>query len=318
MSSSATHRPGPVAVTGAGGFIGVRLLAALERRGIITTALLGPEGAAFAEPPAGTRSWCGDITDPTVVAQVVQGATTVVHLAGPASVAASFAQPVEWVSTHVVGTATLCEAAKLAGVTKVVLVSSAEVYGPVSGRVDEARPPAPRSPYGAAKVGAEAVVSAAVRRGDLQAVIVRPFSVYGPGVAAWSLIGTLADQAARGGPVRVRDPRPVRDLVHVDDVAAALVACVEHQPPEGEPSCFNLCSGVGHSVGELAELMARCAGVPVDHRPVPPDRSAGADIFELIGDPTRARLELGWCSTTELADGLSSLVAASQERTGVG
>ena len=270
---------GAVAVTGGGGFIGSALLRLLDHLGIPASTLLGPPGVPVRSPPASVRSHTGDLADGQAVPGAVAGASVVVHLAGPPSVAASFHDPVGYLRAHVEGTANVVEAAHQAGVRRLVVVSSAEVYGrPRSCPVAEDAATAPRSPYGAAKVGAEAVAGAAARSGALdQVVVVRPFSVYGTGMADWSLIGSLAQQAQRGGPLEVRDPRPVRDYVHVDDVAAALVAAAR-VPLRGNLATFNLCSGVGRSAGGLRDDLARELGLATREGQLDGDRPADADM----------------------------------------
>ena len=120
-----------------------------------------------------------------------------------------------------------------AGVTRFVHASSAEVYGAPAVEVDlvpESAPLVPRSPYGAAKVGAEAVVGATSRTTGLDAVVLRPFSVFGPGMRRSSLLGTILEQVGRGGPVLLLDPSSVRDHCYVDDVADAVKVVTENTP----------------------------------------------------------------------------------------
>ncbi|MFZ4517062.1 MAG: NAD-dependent epimerase/dehydratase family protein [Microthrixaceae bacterium] len=301
-----------VAVTGADGFIGRAVVARLLAGGRTVQAVAGPPGTSAGEPgqvPEGQMSagaelrGRGDLEEPGLLEGLLEGAGAVVHLAGPASVARSFDDPAGYVRVHTGGTARLCAAMAAAGVRRLVLVSSAEVYGrPVANPVAETAATAPRSPYGAAKVGAEAVAGAAARRGELEVVVVRPFSVYGEGMAPWSVLGGLLDAARAGSPLHVRDPRPVRDFVHVDDVAELLAVALE-VPAGDAPVVLNAATGVGTSVGELMDVVARVTGVPAGGPAPGADRPAAADLPELMGDPAAAAA-FGWTAATTLVDGI--------------
>jgi UDP-glucose 4-epimerase len=266
-------------------------------------------GAALVAPPAGIEAWQGEVDDPAVLAPLVAGAALVLHLAGPRSVAASFGAAAAYARIHVAGTAALVQVCAGAGVARLIHVSSAEVYGqPARNPVREDAPLAPRSPYAAAKAGAEAFVLAGSVAGGFEAVIARPFSVYGPGMAPDTLLGALVRRARSGDPVAVFDPRPVRDYCHVDDVVAALVACCTAALPE-PTRVYNLAGGVGLSVAALAGRVLAAAGRPGAPGLVPQaDRPREADILALVGDPGRAARELGWRTTTSLDAGLSAML----------
>jgi UDP-glucose 4-epimerase len=249
------------------------------------------------------------------LADLMAGARAVIHMAGPPSVAASFDSPASYARDHVAGTATVLKVMELTEVKRLVHVSSAEVYGvPLSNPVPEDHPKWPRSPYGAAKLGAEAFVSACAPAYGIDAVVLRPFSVYGPGSPPRSLVGLVLGQVLAGGDVRVSDPRPVRDYCFVGDVAEAIVsACLDgpraNEPERGEPErtgAINIASGTGVSVAALAGLALEIAGrEPSELLVRAPDRPTGTDILELVADTRRARRVLGWSSRTGLLEGLT-------------
>jgi len=285
-----------VLVTGAGGMIGSAVVAALHTTGVRVHAHVGPAGFAGAPLPDGVaRSWC----DVLELGPSAAAAQAIVHLAGPPSVAGSFADPTAYVRDHVLGTAAVLTAAPSA---RLVYVSSAEVYGrPVRNPVAEAATTWPLSPYGAAKLGAEALVRSL--RPD--ATILRPFSVYGPASPPTSLLGRLLGQAVAEDAVRLRDLTPVRDYVHVDDVARAICRSLE----VAAPGTFNVGSGLGTSVGTLARLVCSAAGRP-DLPVLELGADRPADIHELIADPAHAADVLGWWPTMTLAEGAAAIVSA--------
>ncbi len=293
----------PVVVTGAGGFIGSALAAELLRLGAAVRALAGAPGQDTGKLPAGVAPVHADITEQAVLDNLAAGATVCFHLAGLPSVAGSFEAPLEYARVHVLGTLAMLEACRRAGVRRFVYLSSAEVYGRAdAAAVGEALLPAPRSPYAAAKAAAEQYVGAWARVTGLETVVLRPFSVYGPGLAERSVLGTILRQASRQEEIVLADLRPVRDFVYLDDVVDGMLRAAT-LPVQGRT--FNLGSGVGTSVETLARTVMRAAGTALPLRSDPSRRRPSeAEIHHLVADPTRAAEALGWRARVPLEDGL--------------
>jgi nucleoside-diphosphate-sugar epimerase len=292
-----------VLVTGGGGFIGRHVVQALAAAGAHVRCLNGPPGSGL--PANGAADiFEADIRDTPVLQQHAADADVVVHLAGPPSVAQSFADPCGYVRVHVEGTASVLEASRRTRVSHVIYVSSAEVYGvPDSNPVGEEHPARPRSPYAAAKTGAESLVEAYRRCHGLSALILRPFSVYGPGASPQSLIGRILSQLRAGQDVVVEDLRPVRDYCFVSDVARAVVLACSYR---GECGALNIGSMQGTSVATIASLLTTAAGTGA--RIIEDaSRRRRCDVLQLIADNRRATLALGWQPEVELAEGLRSV-----------
>jgi nucleoside-diphosphate-sugar epimerase len=296
-----------VLVTGAGGLIGSAVVRHLGRTGRRVRALVGPPGTPAPELD-GIETSFAEITDGDTVEALCAGAEAVVHLAGPPSVAGSFRDPVATVRSHVVGTAVVADACRRTGVRRLVYVSSAEVYGQVTAhRVSEEAPTRPRSPYGAAKLGAESIVRAMAAADPLEVVVLRPFSVYGVDSPAHSLVGTVLRAATRLPAVELQRLDNVRDFVHVDDVARASLDALTVEA-SGAP-VFNIGTGVGTSAGELAELALAAAGRRVPVRSSGGEgRPSGTDLDRLVASTERARRGLGFSAVVSVAEGIAAAV----------
>jgi nucleoside-diphosphate-sugar epimerase len=211
-----------VVVVGAAGFVGRRTLEVLAGEPAFSAV-----GASRGPAPGwvGAIPWriC-DATDAGSVAAALAGADCAVNcVAGDGR-------------TLIEATRTLCAAARAAGLRRVVHLSSMAVYGGATGLVDETRPLAPFSTYGRAKAEAEALVRGFVRDGG-DAVILRPGCIHGPRSAQWTVrIGRLL-RAGRLGDLGAAGDGGC-NLVHVDDVAAAVVAALQRPDIAGE--AFNL------------------------------------------------------------------------------
>jgi nucleoside-diphosphate-sugar epimerase len=298
-----------ITVTGAGGFLGPVVVDALARRGACVQAIIGPPDEKARIPAGATSTAQVDICDSSAVRKLVAGADAVVHLAGPASVAASFQDPSRTLRIHTEGTASVLEACRAEQIGKLIYVSSAEVYGrPVRSPVAEDHPLSARSPYGAAKIGAEKLIEAFVHAFGLRAVILRPFSIYGPGASSESLIPRIIDMARQGLPVLLRDLRPVRDYCFVTDLAEAIASACSLEDRGLE--IFNIGTMRGTSVERIAALILDALGVTCSIQGGRErDRPGTSEIYELIADNRRAREVLGWEPTVPLQEGLRLTVA---------
>jgi nucleoside-diphosphate-sugar epimerase len=298
-----------VLVTGGGGFIGsalVRTLAALE---VPLQVLAGAPEDNISELPHNVMSRRADIMDCDAICDLAAGCDLVVHLAGPPSVRASFDAPERYALVHVGGTAVLLNACRKANIKRFVYISSAEVYGRATATpVVETQAPDPRSPYAAAKLGAENMIRAFSNSFGISARIVRPFSVYGPGQQSYALIPTIIRQALTSDAILLSDVRPVRDYCYLSDVVDAILRACDLQIPGVE--VFNIGTGTGTSVLRLAEAICALVGRRIDILTACDEkRPQTADIFELVADTRRASEILGWTPQTPLNRGLENVIA---------
>lgn len=294
-----------ILVTGAGGFIGRHVVRELAHAGGQVRCLTGPPGSGLAVPAGASDSFEADICDTDTVHRHACAVDVIVHLAGPPSVAGSFEDPCEYMRAHVQGTASVLHASRRAGVRRIVYISSAEIYGrPVSNPVDEDHRQQPRSPYAAAKAGAEKMIEAWQHCYGQSIIVLRPFSIYGPGASPHSLVAHIVAQLRAGTDVVLRDFRPVRDYCCVSDFARAVACSCTVATDHG---VFNIGTMHGTSVKELAVLARAVAASKVR---IVEDASLRrpSDILKLVADNRRARAALKWKPAVALSEGLRIVI----------
>ncbi|MFJ4683990.1 NAD-dependent epimerase/dehydratase family protein [Streptomyces sp. NPDC091377] len=314
-------RDARVMVTGGGGLVGSRLVSLLCRAGAEVTVLdrmdAYPESAheMFGVARSGARLVVGDVCDRDTVAELVDGSDFVVHAAAYADVAACTRHPDIAFRANVHGTQVVLEQVAQARVRRLVLVSSASVYGdgpagtPGPHVFHEDQTLFPLSVYANGKLWAEHQTRLMLGASSgTEYAIVRYFSVYGdpqvpkPGSHSW-MVPWLSLQARLGRPMRLNGGGiQVRDMVHVDDVAeATALALIEERMAE---RTVNVGTGVPTSVREIADLITPY--FPGARRIVTP-RPEG-DPLGGYAATERARELLRWRARVDVADGVGRYV----------
>ncbi|HEY3724258.1 MAG TPA: GDP-mannose 4,6-dehydratase [Acidimicrobiia bacterium] len=295
-----------VAVTGARGFVGPHLVAHLEAAGDDVLALdrNGPDSF--------------DVTDPTAVHERLGDARpeVVYHLAALSHVGESWKSPATSFRVNAEGTLNVLHACTDLGLSRVVVVLSSEEYG----RVDEAdlpltedSPLRPVTPYGAAKAAADLLALQAHLGDGLGVIRVRPFGHTGPGQSAQFVVPALAARIARAerdgvDEIPVGSLDAVRDLTDVRDVVRAYRLLAEHGAP-GE--VYNVCSGTGVSVREIADQLLAAATRPI-RLVVDPDLVRPVEVPRLVGSNARLRAATGWTPTIPLARTLADVLQSAR------
>ena len=208
------------------------------------------------------------------------------------------------------GTFNVLEAAADARVSRVILASSAVVYGdPIRLPIDEDHPLNGRTVYGAAKAANEQLARAFAHLRDLPTTALRYFNVYGPRMDIRSTYVEVMirwlDLIDEGKPLTLfGDGSASADFVYVGDVVRANILACETSRTD---AIVNVCSGVETRMRELADLLLKLTGssAGIEFKP----RPAGALPERRYGDPRRAENLLGFRATTSLADGLRQLIA---------
>jgi UDP-glucose 4-epimerase len=305
-----------ILVTGGAGFIGSHTVEHLLAAGNTITALDDLSSGHWTNIASGrgcVSLVVADVRDPVRLSAVVAGGgfDAIIHLAARASVIASVQRPVETHGVNVGGTLNVLEAARVAGVRRVVLASSASVYGatpPLPTAEDS--PCRPVSPYAAQKAESELLCAAYRATYGLETVVLRYFNVYGrrqPADSPYSgVVAVLTDRLATARTVTIYgDGGQTRDFIHVSDVAAVNALAALGPDPGGEP--INVASGERTSVLALlaqvrALLRTDAAVVFAPERP--------GDVRHSQADVARLRDRLGYTPRTPLRDGLRDLLGA--------
>ena len=236
----------------------------------------------------------------------------VYHLAAQADVQASFTAAATTLRVNVEGTFNVLDAARRAGAHRVVVVSSADVYGRLEEAglpVGEAAPMIPVTPYGASKAAAEMVCVQAGAGLGLDVVRARAFNHLGPGqsdrfVAAALAARVAANERTGADVVPVGNLQARRDFTDVRDVVRAYRLLAEHGQA-GE--AYNVCSGAALGVGELAEALIARARQPM--RLVTRDELLRpVDVAEIRGDASKLRGATGWRPEVPLEQTLDDLL----------
>ena len=201
------------------------------------------------------RVVAGDIQDQSFVAATVAGCDTVFHLAALIAIPYSYIAPTSYVQTNIGGTLNVLEAARKAGIRRLVHTSTSEVYGTAQYvPIDEKHPLQAQSPYAASKLGADKLVESYYCSFDLPAVTVRPFNTFGPRQSARAVIPTIISQCLTQDEVRLGSLTPTRDLNYVGNTVDGFVQAAQCDQALGRT--INLGTGKEVSIGQLAETIA--------------------------------------------------------------
>jgi len=196
------------------------------------------------------------------------------------------------------------EIARLAGGRRIVLAGSSAEYGTAQGVIDENVPAQPHTSYGRAKYAATVAALTLARAELADAIVLRPFLVYGPGQQGGMFVPAAIRACERGEPFEMSEGQQERDFVFVRDVAAAfLAACAV----SASARVINVASGTPVRLLDVARAIERAFGRDGLLRPGARPYRPG-EPMRVVGSPKLAERVLGWRATTVLADGLRETV----------
>lgn len=303
------NRPGRAAlVTGGAGFIGSHLAERLLEAGW-SVRVLDDFSSGREENLARCRDRIellrGDLRDPELVGRAVRGVEVIFHQAALASVPRSIAEPERTHSVNATGTLGLLEAARRAGVRRLVFAASSSVYGdtPTLPKV-ETMPANPSSPYALQKYVGEAYCGLYHRLYDLETVALRYFNVYGPRQDPRSeyaaVIPRFVTACLRNQSPRIHgDGEQTRDFTFVSDAVEANLLAAD--APRASGAVMNVAGGRRVSLNRLLGEIVELTGARVEPRHDPP---RPGDVRDSLADLGRAKELLGYNPAVPLRDGL--------------
>ncbi|WP_433270370.1 dTDP-glucose 4,6-dehydratase [Micromonospora vinacea] len=255
----------------------------------------------------------GDICDPDVVDEVVAEHDVIVHFAAESHVDRSIAGAAPFVTTNVLGTQTLLDAALRHGTGRFVHVSTDEVYGSIDeGSWTETWPLAPNSPYSASKAGSDLLALSYHRTHGMDVVVTRCSNNYGPYQFPEKVIPLFVTNLLDGGTVPLYgDGGNIRDWLHVHDHCRGI-ALVQQKGRAGE--VYNIGGGTELTNKELTGLLLDACGAGWD-RVVPVTDRKGHDRRYSL-DITKISDELGYQPSITLDQGLADTVSWYRDNRG--
>lgn len=303
-------------ITGATGFAGSHLVERLVKAGHHLSVLV--HRATSHQPLLQHKNIeivQGDMLDSAGLETAVKEAKpeVVYHLAGQAYPARSWQQPGQTLAVNSVGTANLLQAAVQMGRPRVLIVTSAEIYGQIRTEdlpITEETPPAPRHPYGVSKWAAGLLAPLFWQRFGLPVVEARPFNHIGPRQALGFVVPDFASQLARirlqgqTGQMTVGNLEAMRDFTDVRDVTRAYELLAEQGQP-GEP--YLICSGQPVKIAAILQRLIAIAKVEVEVQ-ADSERMRPSDMPCLYGSFAKLQLQTGWQPQISLEESLKDVL----------
>ncbi len=300
-------------VTGGAGFIGSHLVEELLRRGhrvravdsFITGKRENIDAASAGGPPGSFEFVSGDLADPAVARQAVEGIEYVLHQAAIPSVPRSVEDPLTSHRANVDSTVNLLVAARGTGVKRVVYAGSSSVYGdtPTLPKHEDMAPN-PQSPYALQKLVGEQYLQLFTRLYGLQTVTIRYFNVFGPrqdpGSPYSGVISLFLRELIEGrAPTIHGDGEQTRDFTFVANVVDGVLRAVDAPDASGE--VINVATGTRISLNELFAVLQRLIGSSISpaYGPV-----RAGDVRDSQADISKAERLLGYRPQINLEDGL--------------
>ncbi len=297
-----------ILITGGAGFIGSHLARHFAPQAEVT--VLDDLRSGFARNLEGVacRFLRGSILDDSALPAAIAGAEEVYHLAAMISVPESVAKPAECAELNTEGTRRVLAAAAAAGVRKVVLASSAAIYGdnPTVPKL-ESMPPEPKSPYAETKLAGERLLEEYRLSHGFGTTSLRFFNVFGPRQdprsAYAAAVPIFIAKALRDEPIGIHgDGGQTRDFIHVADIVGALAYAGASRTMAGT---YNVGYGSSRSILALAEEIIRLTGSKSRIEHLPP---RAGDVRHSLASTERL-LAAGWKPRSSVSAGLAETVA---------
>ena len=234
-----------------------------------------------------------------------EGMDVIVHLANLSFVPASYEQPKKFYETNYLSTLNMLELCRLNN-AKMVFFSS-YIYGhPQYQPIDENHPTQAFNPYSQTKVICESLCEGYNRDFKVPITIFRPFNIYGTGQNPDFLIPSIIQQA-KTGKIVIKDDRPKRDYIHVEDIVDAIITAIETENADKSIQKYNLGSGLSYSVKEIVDMVRGLFDTEIDY--ICTHEIRPNDVMDTIADISKIQTELQWKPSVSILEGLTKMVS---------
>jgi len=292
-----------ILITGADGFIGSHLTELLVKKGYNVKVMIyynsfNSYGWLDTVDPKIKKEieFCpGDVRNFDSVFSIMKNCDRVIHLAALIGIPYSYVSPENYLSTNILGTLNILNAAKNLNFQKIILTSTSEVYGSAQFvPITEKHPINAQSPYAATKVAADSLGMSFHKSFGMPVSILRPFNTFGPRQSARAIIPTIITQIlSKKKIIKVGSLSPTRDFTYVEDTAAAFERCLKEKKSIGK--IINAGSGYEISINNLIQticnLMNYRLSIKVDKSRMRPKDS---EVDRLLANSDLAKKLLKW------------------------
>ena len=242
----------------------------------------------------------GDITNYLKLKDSMKNHDIVIHLAAKISIPDSIINPESTFDTNVKGTQNVLDSLLSNNIQKLITTSSAAVYKDTLSKIMETSIISPLSPYGTSKLEMEKKINHFTVQHKISYTILRLFNVYGDGqsIQYAGVITKFKEKINKNLPLIIYgDGQVVRDFIHIDDVVIAIILAMN----SSESHTYNIASGTGTSIIDLAKIMIALSGKPLD---IIFKSAQSGDILSSISDVSLAKTSLEFIPKISLIDGL--------------
>lgn len=278
-----------ILITGHSGFIGNYLLKELNKTA---------HQLVFADISEGI-----DICDWEQVKQFSE-LDVIIHLANLSFVPASYQNPKRFYETNFLSTLNMLELCRLNN-AKLIYFSSYMYGHPLYQPINEEHLLQAFNPYAQTKLIGESLCEGYHRDFKVPVTIFRPFNIYGAGQNPDFLIPSIIQQA-KNGKIVIKDDRPKRDYIHVEDIVKAVVMALETPNDNASVKTYNLGTGVSYSVKEIVEMVQALSTHAIEYHCTNEIRPN--DVMDTIADISKIKKELNWLPSIGIKEGLQKML----------
>ncbi|MHB9142099.1 MAG: NAD-dependent epimerase/dehydratase family protein [Paludibacter sp.] len=233
------------------------------------------------------------------------GIDIIIHLANLSFVPASYEEPKRFYETNYLSTLNMLELCRLNN-SKMIYLSSYMYGQPLYQPINENHPIQAYNPYSQTKVICESLCEGYNRDFNIPITIFRPFNIYGKGQNPDFLIPSIIQQA-QNGKIIIRDDRPKRDYIHVEDIISAIITAINIKDENKSIKKYNLGSGISYSVKEIIDMVRGFYDSKIDY--ICTHEIRANEVLDTIADISKIKKEMDWEPKISIEEGLRKMLS---------